>query len=78
MDLGKFYDKNVKIEDINDNIIIGYVFDYDEGDEEDEDSEYFNVPYLLIEDIVVIKGKDYYDGCKSLFDENNIKKIEII
>ncbi len=78
MDLREFYDENVKIEDVKGNIIECYVFDYDKGDEEDEDSEYFNVPYIWVENVKVIKGKEYYNGCTAIFYEEDIKSIEII
>ena len=78
MDLKQYYDEWVKIEDVRGNIIKCYVFDYDSGDEEEEDSPYYNVPNITVENVDVIKGNDYCRSSLIMFYEEDIKSIEII
>lgn len=78
MDLKQYYDEWVRIEDVRGNIIKCYVFDYDSGDEEEEDSPYYNVPNITVENVEVIKGTDYWKSSKILYYADDIISIEII
>ena len=74
--LYEFVGKEVKIKDIKGNIIKAYVFDYDDGSEEDEDSTLFNVPYLWLENIKIVVGSGYIS--KAILSKNEIVSIEEI
>ena len=74
--LYEFVGKEVKIKDIKGNIIKAYVFDYDDGSEEDEDSTLFNVPYLWLENIKIVDGSGYIS--KAILSKNEIVSIEEI
>lgn len=74
--LYEFVGKEVKIKDIKGNIIKAYVFDYDDGTEEDEDSTLFNVPYLWLENIKIVDGSGYIN--KAILSKNEIVSIEEI
>jgi len=78
MNLYDYYDKWVKIEDVGGNIIKGRVFNYEDGDEEDEDSEYYLMPSIDVNHVEVIKGNDYNKDSIIMFYEKDIKSIEII
>ncbi len=78
INLLEFEDLNVRIQDINGNIIEGYVFDYDDGSEEDEDSEYYNEPYILIDKIKPIKGNYFKPYDRVFLRRNEIVSIEEI
>lgn len=78
MNLYDYYDKWVKIEDVGGNIIKGHVFNYEDGDEEDEDSEYYLMPSIDVNHVEVIKGNDYNKDSIIMFYEKDIKSIEII
>ena len=74
--LYEFVGKEVKIKDIKGNIIKAYVFDYDDGTEEDEDSTLFNVSYLWLENIKIVDGSGYIN--KAILSKNEIVSIEEI
>lgn len=74
--LYEFVGKEVKIKDIKGTIIKAYVFDYDDGSEEDEDSTLFNVPYLWLENIKIVVGSGYIS--KAILSKNEIVSIEEI
>ncbi len=78
MELNKYLGKNIKIEDIYGNTIEAKAQDYDDGTEEDEDSPYYNIPYLWLKDIKVIKYVDYWDEPYDIISLKEIVSIEEI
>lgn len=76
MNLIDYLYEYIIFEDIHGNVIKAYAMDYDDGSEMDEESRFYNNPFLILENKKVIKNVNYDDY--DLLPITDIKTIKIV